>query len=268
VKRLIALKNSILTNLLLHPSIIEMLKDMQGVFTDFGIDYYLVGAVARDIHLSADADAEAVRKTKDVDLAITINDNGQYNELKKALIATGHFTSHPKEAIKLFYKGGIEVDLLPFGEIEGPNRNINLTDPTFVLNMQGFREIYPFVNDIMVEENFAVKVCTMEGIVLLKLISNDDRPERTKDISDIEHIIKVYFDLNSGDIYEEHFDTMDLYDIAESDYLQLVCCRVIGRKMKGLLNDSDQLRVRIERILEKRPTAWWHAMLNGMNDEI
>jgi predicted nucleotidyltransferase len=255
-----------LTNLLLHPSIIEMLKDMQGIFAGFGIDYYLVGAVARDIQLSADAGAEAVRKTNDVDLAITINDEGQYNELKKALIATGHFTAHPTEAIKLFYKGGIEVDLLPFGEIEGQNRNVNLTDPTFVLNMLGFREIYPFVDDIQIDQDFDVKVCTMEGLILLKLISNDDRPERTKDISDIEHIIRVYFDLYSGNIYEEQFETMDLYDTAENDYLQLVCSRVIGRKMKELLSGSAPLRQRIEQILGKRPTSWWQAMLDGLND--
>lgn len=75
-----------MTELILHPSITEMLKDMENVFTAFGIDYYLVGAVARDIHLSADLGAAAVRKTKDVDLAILVNDEGQFNQLKAALI--------------------------------------------------------------------------------------------------------------------------------------------------------------------------------------
>jgi predicted nucleotidyltransferase len=243
-----------------------MLKDMSGIFTEFGIDYYVVGAVARDIHLSADADASAIRKTNDVDLAIMINDEGQYNDLKAALIATGYFTAHPTEAIKLFYKEGIEVDLLPFGEIEQPNRNVTLTDPSFVLNMPGFLEIYPFVDDIQIEKDFSIKVCTMEGIILLKLISNDDRPQRTKDLSDIEHIIKVYFDLYSGDIYEDYFDIMELYDTDQGDYLQLVCSRVVGRKMKQLLTGSDKLKSRVEGILEKRPTNWWQAMLAGMGD--
>ena len=141
---------------------------MENVFRDFGIDYYLVGAVARDIHLSADVEAEALRKTEDIDIAITINDAGQYNELKKVLISTGDFTSDPTEAIKLYYKDAIEVDLLPFGAIESINRTVKLIDPTFILNMPGFMEIYPFVNDIKVENNFTVKVCTMEGIILLK----------------------------------------------------------------------------------------------------
>lgn len=239
---------------------------MENVFRDFGIDYYLVGAVARDIHLSADIEAEALRKTEDIDIAITISDTGQYNELKKALISIGNFTADPTEAIKLYYKGAIELDLLPFGAIESINRTVNLVDPTFILNMPGFREIYPFVNDIEVENNFTVKVCTMEGIILLKLLANSDRPQRTKDISDIEHIINVYFDLYSGNIYDEHFDIMDLYNSDQKDYLQLVCSRVIGRKIKQLLKGSDQLSLRIEEILAKRPTAWWQAMLDGMKD--
>lgn len=239
---------------------------MEKVFTDFGIDYYVVGAVARDIHLSADLSAAALRKTNDVDLAILVNDEGQFNQLKAALIATGHFAPHASETIKLFYHDAIEIDLLPFGEIEEPNRNVMLKDPTFVLNMPGFLEIYPFVDDIQVTDDMTIKVCTMEGIILLKLISNNDRPQRTKDIADIEHIIKVYFDLYSGDIYEEHFDTMEMYETDQSDYLQLVCSRVIGRKIAIILAGSDELKERIKLILQKRPTAWWQAMLDGLND--
>ncbi len=240
---------------------------MEPVFAAFGIDYYIVGAVARDIHLAADLDAAAIRKTNDVDLAILVNDEGQFNQLKAALTATGNFTAHAKETIKLFYHDAIEVDLLPFGEIEEANRNVKLTDPSLVLNMPGFLEIYPFVDDIQVTDDMIIKVCTMEGIILLKLISNDDRPQRTKDIADIEHIIKVYFDLYSGDIYAEHFDTMEMYDTDQGDYLQLVCSRIIGRKIRVLLADSDELRQRIKLILEKRPTAWWQAMHAGLNDQ-
>jgi predicted nucleotidyltransferase len=244
-----------------------MLKDLENVFKTFGIDYYVVGAVARDIHLSADLDAAATRKTNDVDLAILINDEGHFNQLKAALIATGNFTPHATETIKLFYHNAIEVDLLPFGEIEDRNRNVKLTDPSFLLNMPGFREIYPFVADIQVTDDMSIKVCTMEGIILLKLISNNDRPQRTKDLTDIDHIIKVYFELYSGNIYEKHFDTMDLYETSQGDYLQLVCSRVIGRKIRTLLAGSDVLLARIKQILENRPTAWWQAMLDGLNDE-
>ncbi|NCD68250.1 hypothetical protein [Mucilaginibacter agri] len=261
-----ALNKTTLTEPLLHPEIAAMLKDIEPVFKAYSIDYYVVGAVARDIQLSTDTGSAALRKTNDVDLAILIRNEGQFRELKQALAATGHFTLHPTETIKLFYHGAIEVDLLPFGEIEEADRHVRLTDPRFVFHMPGFKEIYPFVDSVQVDEELNIKVCTMEGIILLKLISNNDRPQRTKDITDIEHIIRVYFDLYSGDIYEEHFDTMELYETTESDYLQLVCARVIGRKLKLLLNDSESLSQRVAVILANRPTTWWNAMLNGLND--
>lgn len=253
--------------IVLVPIVAEMLAELQIVFSKFEIDFYLVGAVARDIHLSANEQLSSVRATKDIDLAVTINDEGQYNQVKAALISTDLFEAHESEAIKLIYKKSVEVDLLPFGEIEQPNRNVTLTDPTFVLNMPGFTEIYPFVKDFKLGNGQIVKVCTMEGIVLLKLIAHNDRPQRTKDITDIEHIIQTYFDLYDDDIYMAHYDILELYDTTNSDYIRLVCARLIGRKMKTILKDSPKLEKRVTSILAKRETARWLAMLAGMQDK-
>ena len=254
------------SNLILAPAIAELLTDLEAVFSKFDIDFYLVGAVARDINLSANEELTSTRGTKDVDLAVTISDEGQYNQVKAALVETGLFKAHETEAIKLMYKNSIEVDLLPFGEIEQPNRNVKLTDPTFVLNMPGFTEVYPFVKDFSLENGQTVKVCTMEGIILLKLIAHNDRPQRTKDIVDIEHIIQSYFELYDDDIYMVHYEILVLYDTNDNDYIHLVCARLIGRKMKMMLEDSPELAQRVIAILSKRETARWQAMLDGMND--
>jgi predicted nucleotidyltransferase len=253
-------------NPILLPLVSELLGEMSNVCAKFDIDFYLVGAIARDIHLSANEELLSKRGTKDVDLAITINDEGQYNQIKNALIATGFFEGHETETIKLIYKKGVEVDLLPFGEIEEPNRNVKLTDPTFVLNMPGFTEVYPFARDYDIGNGQMVKICAIEGIILLKLIANDDRPERTKDIADIEHLIQSYFELNTDDIYTFHFELMELYDTSNNDYIQLVCSRLIGRKIKEILDGSAALAERVKSILSKRETARWQAMLQGMND--
>jgi len=253
-------------NLILAPAIAEMLMDLQVVFSKFGIDFYLVGAIARDIHLSANEQLTSARGTKDVDVAITISDEGQYNQVKAALVETGLFEVHKTEAIKLIYKNSVEVDLLPFGDIEQPNRNVRLTDPTFVLNMPGFTEIYPFVKDFKLGNGQIIKVCTMEGIVLLKLIANNDRPQRTKDITDIEHIIQSYFELYDDDVYMVHYEILELYDTNDPDYIHLVCARLIGRKMNTMLEHSPELMQRIIAILSKRETARWQAMLEGIQD--
>src|SRR6185312_8610549 len=103
---------------LIQPAIIEMLKEIEPVLQKFDIDFYVVGAIARDIQLG---EYIATRKTNDVDIAIRVGDEKQFAELKRALVETGNFTPHETEAIKLFHKGGIELDLLPFGDIEDIN---------------------------------------------------------------------------------------------------------------------------------------------------
>ena len=254
-------------NHIILPLVSEMLREMATVFRKFDIDFYLVGAIARDIHLSANDDLYSPRRTNDVDLAITITNEAQYNEVMTALIGTGLFGPADHEPIKLIYKKGLEVDLLPFGAIEASNRNVTLTNPTFVLNMPGFTEIYPFVSEHQITEGQTVKVCTMEGIVLLKLIANNDRPQRTKDVADIDHIIQSYFQLNDDDIYMNHFDIMEFYETAENDYIQLVCSRLIGRKMAILLKESPALKLRVAGILAKKETPRWQAMLTGLEEE-
>jgi predicted nucleotidyltransferase len=250
-----------LTNPALHPSTIAMLKDLEQVLSAFDIDCYLVGAIARDYWLSADEDSVSKRKTDDVDIAVMINDAGQYAQVRQALFDTGKFTPHPNEAITVFYEQAIEIDLLPFGGIEGDDRIITFTEPSlFVIHMPGFAEIYPYALNIGLSDE-------LEGIILLKLISNDDRPQRTHDIEDIEHILKVYFDLFSDVVYNEHFDTMSLYDTKERAYIPLVCARVVGRKIKEILAGAPALKARMITILQKRPTALWVAMLDGLTDE-
>ena len=244
-----------------------MLKVVEVIFADFGVDFYIVGAAARDYHLSADEDAAALRKTDDVDLAILLNDAGQFNSIKAKLIESGKFKAHPIEHIKLFYEGRIEVDLLPFGKIESSNGTVFLQPPNmFTLNMPGFNEIYPFVEEVVYEDGLSVKVCSVEGIIILKLISYRDRPERTKDITDMEHIFEVYFYLCDENIYDEHFDVMDKYGANDIGYFRRISARVIGRKMQKILNTSKKLDILIKSILKKRYEDWAEALLAGLED--
>jgi len=253
---------------ILNPLVAEMLKTMGTVFQKFGVDYYLVGALARDIRLSAHEDYAAKRRTKDVDIAVLLDDEKQFYAIKEALIATGDFKESAVKAIKLFYKEAIEVDLLPFGEIETEDRKLQLSHHALLsMDMSGFKEVYPFVDKLTIAEGLTLDVCTLEGLVILKLIANEDNPSRTKDITDIEHFIEVYFELTSDEIYSEHMDVMELYDTNVREYLQLVSARIIGRKMKSILQEHDETAGHIKTILDKRPVATWQAMLDGMNNE-
>lgn len=253
---------------ILHPSIAEMLKTMESVFREFGIDFFLVGAVARDIRLAAGEEFKALRKTKDIDIAVLLDGEAQFYAIKDALLATGHFEESTYKAIKLIYKNAIEVDLLPFGEIENEERELLLSRHTLlVMDMSGFKEVYPFVETLQVAPGLSLNVCSLEGLVVLKLIANNDNPTRTKDITDIEHFLQVYFDLNSNEIFTEYMDVMDLYETSIYEYLSLVSARIIGRKMRTMLLNSGDISTLMKTILAKRQLSTWQAMLDGLNDE-
>jgi predicted nucleotidyltransferase len=125
------------------PAVLGLLAAAEKIFKQFGVEFYLVGALARDIHLSANPAFMPQRKTKDVDIAILLSDEDQFYAIKEAMVNSGDFSVHETEAIKLIYKQSIEIDLLPFGGIENELRETFLHKPRlFVMNVPGFMEAF------------------------------------------------------------------------------------------------------------------------------
>lgn len=92
------------------------------------------------------------------------------------------------------------------------------------------------------------KVCTLPGIVLLKLISWDDRPEvRRDDIKDISDILQHFFDMYQDVIWEEH---NDLFDEDKDNSLLAIAARAMGREVGKIAKRSQHLHNRILTILE------------------
>ena len=252
---------------LLDPVILQMLAAMEPVLKAYNVEFYLVGAVARDIHFSKHPQLASKRATLDIDFAIMVDNEDQFYYIKDALLETGAFTAHETEAIKLFYKNSIEIDLLPFGGIENEGRETRLYKPRlFALDVPGFLEVLPAVETIQVSKDISINVCSLEGLVLLKLVAWDDKPSRTKDITDIEHIINCYADLWDVEIFQEYMDVMELYDTAANAFLQLVAARIIGRKISALLINSVELHHRVTRIACSRAEQTWQALAEGLVD--
>lgn len=247
------------------PAFDEILKHVNQEASYLGIDFYLAGAVARDYHLNKSGDYTPSRRTADIDIAVMVATEDEFCILKDRLIETGHFEEH-KEPIKLIYKKSVELDLLPFGDIEEAGIT-RLTKPKlFTLDMPGFSILNEHAEQIQWSDNVQARVCSLEGIVLLKLIAHNDRPQRTKDLIDIQQIIKLYFDVYSNGVYENHFDLMELYPTDDNDYKQQVCAHVIGRKLKIILSVDKQLLKRVITILQEDKDSFWSNILKGIDE--
>jgi predicted nucleotidyltransferase len=89
------------------------------VFKKYDIDYYLIGARARDLwtdHLAL----SQKRTTEDIDFCIYIREYEQYRSLVKELTEIHRFRRDDCEPYRFYFEG--TIDLIPFGGIEKTER--------------------------------------------------------------------------------------------------------------------------------------------------
>ncbi|MFV5692903.1 hypothetical protein ACM55K_12825 [Flavobacterium sp. LT1R49] len=233
-----------------QPHISEMLTALENGLNKYNIDFYLVGAVARDVWMTAINDIPPSRVTGDIDFAVFINDKNTYADLREYLINIEGFIPYKGNGFVLKWKNIIQIDLMPFGEIEAKPSNVTIEGTGLTsLNMPGFKEIYDSgLPEAELEEKHRFKFCTLPGIVLLKLLAFQERPEiRRDDIKDISKILKHFFDMYADEIYENHNDLFGDKDIN----LNWIAARVLGRDMGKIARLNEDLFLRIRKLLKK-----------------
>ncbi len=93
-----------------------VLDEVQDCCTALDIDFFIVGALARNIwYVKHDAPAQG---TKDVDFGIFVPDADLYQKLRHYLQEKYNYTPGHENAFCLISSQGLQVDLLPFGAIE------------------------------------------------------------------------------------------------------------------------------------------------------
>jgi predicted nucleotidyltransferase len=126
-----------------QPGLDEMLQALERGLNKFRIDFYLVGAVSRDVWMSGIHKLKPRRTTGDIDFAVFINDKGVYESLKNYLINDEGFNPYSGNAFVLLWKDGYQVDLLPFGAIEDENRKVTIQGTGYTsVHVDGFNEVY------------------------------------------------------------------------------------------------------------------------------
>jgi predicted nucleotidyltransferase len=224
----------------------EILEALERGFNRFGIDFYLVGATARDVWMRGVHGKLPKRATSDIDFGIMIKDSSVFDELKDYLIKLEGFVPYKENAFVLIWKDKTQVDLFPFGELEKEGvatvRGTGFTS----MSVEGFKEVFEEASEEIQTEDQRFRVCTLAGIVILKLIAWDDRPEvRGNDIDDIAEILKNYFHFNSEAIFEHHSDLFGENELDE------VAAHYLGREIGKITARNKKLTERVSAILER-----------------
>ncbi len=123
-------------------SILVILEALERGFKKFGIDYYLIGALAREVWMRGLKDITPRRATSDIDFGVLLKDSDHFDGLKNYLIQTEGFSSSRENAFVLIAPNGRQIDILPFGEIEKEGKvSVKGTGMT-TLNFDGMKEVY------------------------------------------------------------------------------------------------------------------------------
>jgi len=240
--------------------LIDILRRVDVVAREQGIDYFVSGALARDLILLHVFGKDTGRATRDVDLGICIDDWGKLDSLKASLIQGGNFTEQAKSAHRLIYRAtdtsfGIPLDLLPFGGVENADATIAWPPGMdIVMNVAGFSEACTSALMVEVAERVVVPVTSLPSLAILKLIAWRDRHlETTKDATDFLLIARNYHDAGNTDrLYETESALLQATDFdPEMAGVMLlgkdaaaVCLTVTAQSIESILTNA-QLRQRL-----------------------
>jgi len=202
------------------------------------LDWLLVGALARDLHLQHAHGIKIERATTDVDFAIAVRDWKDFYRIRSALLDTGNFGPVSGVEHQIVFDGVSRIDLVPFGGVESPDRTISWPpEGSPVMNVVGFSEALRTANRVELPFGQSVLVVCLPMLLLLKLMAWRDRHVRRPgvDAGDILLILRNYTECGNFErMAEQHSDLMERPDF---DY-ETSGSVLVGRDLTCLLSEA------------------------------
>ena len=227
----------------IEPEVLEVLRYIQDATKKMGVSYLVIGGKAIDLLLHNVHGLPTYRPTIDMDFIIALGSWKKFDYLKNLMLETGNFRIDSNKYHRLIYKGEMPIDLLPFGKLEKPSGILSWPpDGDMIMNVSGFRDINSAAEEIKLVKNKTVmRVASLPGLVLLKLLAWNDRFE-SKDEQDIAILLCKYnMTLSEDRLYEDE----ELLRLAGFD-METVGAALLGRDARSILslkNKEDCLRI-------------------------
>jgi len=210
--------------------VVEMLRHIDDVARELGVEYFVTGATARDILLDGVYGLDTGRATRDVDLAIALDGWQRFEALKERLVDTTKFAPDNQVIHRLFYLGrrGHSLDLIPFGRIEEPAAKIAWPpDRSIIMDVTGYREAFAAAQAVEIQPDFSVRVVSLPGLAILKLFAWADRGATDpRDAGDFAALLHQYSAAGNEDrLYGPEIEVLETlnYDV------DLAGARLLGR---------------------------------------
>lgn len=248
----------------------EAIASIQTAAGRLGCAIYLTGAFARDLWLTFGAGIDIGRRTEDVDLAVECAGWEMFEDLARELALHGVARIDRRILHKFRHPNGNEIDLIPFGGVESPDRTLIWPpDGDRVMNLLGFSEVLASTIPVRLPGGVEVRVVSPVGLGILKVFAWSERGafHRDKDAPDLYAIGKHYLRIRRPALLEEQEALLlERHGFEE----QPAGAELLGRDMAAL--GSEPVQTAVEDILEREsdpegPLALARAM-TPMNPEV
>ena len=232
-----------------NPLLKDLLKELISFFGGINVDFYVIGATARDIILSNLHDLTPERKTVDLDIAIAINDWSQFQSIEENLPKKVGFEKNKEQKQRFIYKGVYIIDIVPFGDVAKDDGNIYWPpDETVAMSVWGFSEMADSTISVEIDGEFSIEIASLPGLFILKLVAWKDRHlSGSKDAYDIALLLTNYLDINTERAVEDHYD---LYEMDKIDQV-IAGAQLMARDIKLLIRDNQKTLEYLREILTK-----------------
>ena len=218
----------------IDPFTSEVLTLVSKITDTLNMDFFVIGATARDIIFNLIYGIKIQRGTNDIDFSVRVRNWEDYTRLTDAL-KENNFS--PSKIVHRFtYKSIPSIDIIPFGEISLDSTSIKWPDKEAKeMSVIGFEECFQDSESVRIQSipPLDIKIASTRGLVLMKLISwKDGFPSRSRDALDILYIIKNYIEAGNMDrLQSEHSDLInDQFDF------ELTGAILLGRDISKIAN--------------------------------
>ena len=217
---------------------------LQAIAAPAGIEFFLMGAAARDLLLRHAYNIEPRRLTEDIDFSVMVDDWSAFESLRSSLVASPHFSPRPGPAThRLRHSSGLPIDIVPFGGIERADRTIAWPpDHTEVFDCFGAREALAGAITAVLPEGVRLPVASIPALTLLKVTAWKDR-KRThpgRDAPDLLLFMRSYLDC--GNLERATSEHPDLFTGDDFDYT-VASARLLARDVAIFLDAEGVHRV-------------------------
>lgn len=214
-------------------------------------DFFLIGALARDVLLEHIYGTEVPLTTGDVDVAVAVGSWQAYEDLRRRLVEEHGFEEGPEKQ-RLRSPEGTPLDLVPFGGVEEEGGKARFPpEGSPELTVLGFEAAWEAALPVRFGEGPGgekpigggngdkgpvLRVASLEGLALLKLISWNERPrKRARDAQDLCLLLQHFYDARRALITERHADLFDTDSFSKPK----ASARALGRELASLIRDPN-----------------------------